>query len=148
MSRLQRGERPGREDDPPRRQQLGDHRLPGEHVPEPEEAAVHGQQLRPHPAFERARDLVGGQPSGARQQAPVELPPEQCCGVHDQPFRLVQVRQPGPDRFGERDRHPRRGQRLLDQEGNPIGQTLHPGDDVLGGGRQARAYHGGDLAGR
>ena len=37
MGGLQRGERPGGERDPPRRQQLGGHRLPGEHVPEPEE---------------------------------------------------------------------------------------------------------------
>ena len=133
LSRLQRGERPGGERDPPRRQQLGGHRLPGEHVPEPESAAVHGEQLRLHPAFERAGDDIGVQPGGTRQQPPVELPSEQRGGVQDQPFRLVQARQPGPDTLGERTRHARRGQRLLDQERNPVGQTLDPGDDVLGG---------------
>jgi len=43
MSCLQGGKRSAGQDDPPRRQQLGDHCFPGEHVPEPENAAVHGE---------------------------------------------------------------------------------------------------------
>jgi hypothetical protein len=117
-------------------------------VPEPENSSVRGQQLRLHPVLERVGDHLGGQPGGGRQHPPVELPPEQRSGVQDQPFGLAQGRQPGPDRFGERARHARCGQRLLDQERNPVSQNLHPGDDILGRGRQARAYHRGDLAGR
>ena len=69
VSRLQRGERPGSEGRPPGRQQFGGHRLPGQHVPEPEGAAVHAEQLDLHPAFQRARTTPAASPVAAAAAA-------------------------------------------------------------------------------
>ena len=51
------------------RQQLGGHRLPGQHVPEPEGVGVEDEQLCSDTVFQRASDEVGGQPSRGLQQA-------------------------------------------------------------------------------
>ena len=149
MSRLQRGERPGGEGDPPRRQQLGGHRLPGEHVPEPENAAVHGQQLRPPPRV-RARRRPRRRPARwraaaaasrtaartARRCAGPAVPPRSGPPAGPGPLRRTSSARPARPATPRPGTEPRRPGRCT--------RAMTSSD----GGRQARAYHRGDLAGR
>ena len=59
VSRLQGRERAGGEGDPPGRQQLGGDRLPGQHVPEPENIILDGQQLPTDTMLQRTGVEVG-----------------------------------------------------------------------------------------
>ena len=105
VRRLQGRERAGGEGDPPGRQQLGGHRLPGQHVPEPEGIGVDGEQLCSDTVFQRAGDEVGVQPGRGRQQPPLELPPEQRGGVQDQALVITERGKPRADSGGERPWH-------------------------------------------
>ena len=62
VSRLQRGERAGGEGDPPGRQQLGGHRLPGQHVPEPEGVGVQASSCAPTPCSSAPAMRSAGSP--------------------------------------------------------------------------------------
>ena len=105
VSRLQGRECAGGEGDPPRWQQLGGHRLPGQHVPEPESIGVQDEQLCPDAVFQRVSDEGGVQPGRGLQQPPVELPPEQRGGVQDQALVITQRGQPRVHSVGERPWH-------------------------------------------
>ena len=105
MSRLKGRERAGGEGDPPGWQQLGGNRLSGQHVPEPENIGVDGEQLRSDTVFQRASDEVGVQPGGGRQQPPVELTPEQRGGMQHLALVITQRSKPRADSVGERPGH-------------------------------------------
>ena len=110
LGRLQRGQGSSCQRDPPGREQVGCHRFPGEHVPEPEDSIVYGEQLYPHAVLEGGADGIRGQSGGLREQPPVELPPEQGGGVQHQPSGAGQAGQPDAHSVSERARHARRGQ--------------------------------------
>ena len=145
VSRLQGSQSTRGEHDPSRGQQLSGHRLPGQHVPEPEYISVDHEQLRSDTLLQGAGDQVGVQPGGRRQQPPVELPAEQRGGIQHQALVITQPVEPGADSVGERPWHAGSGEGLLDEERNPVGDMLDAGDDVISSLRQARPHHGGDL---
>ena len=107
MSSLDRSQRRAGQRGPPRRQQGGHHRVPGEGVAKPEPVAVDRQQQRRHRGVERGIHVALGDGADAGEEAPVEVAPEDGGRLDDRGALGPQLGQPGPHRLGERGRDSR-----------------------------------------
>ena len=142
---LHRDERPRRQRGPLRREELGEHGLARQRVPEPEPLAVHGDELRvDRPAQRRhGRRAVDG--GDARQQVPVEAAAQHRRGGEHLPRVAVERLQAGAQRLGEaggdRRRRPHLGPppAVRPDEGT---RGDEPGQQLLDEERQAVAVLG------
>ncbi len=77
MSRLDCGERPGRQFRPPRWQHSLTEGVPRQRVPESEFPGLVHEQFLPHSRLQSRRDDGSGMTGGHRQQRPVDVAAEQ-----------------------------------------------------------------------